>query len=384
MKKERVEILDSFRFLAIMAVMLMHFTYRWNPPAVPESLYPYGTFFGLTFYYGYLGVQFFFIISGFVISYTLENTAGMSSFLKNRFIRLFPPMLLCTLITYFVCIKMDKTGAFDNAHSLYNFLPSLTFTKPTLWSAVLHRHFSFISLSYWTLWVEVQFYVIAGLLFYANQRTFLRNLVLLTILLNIFNYIPDHFIDPETYHHLPGWLNMVLTRWYYNRLHFDIKFYISWFSIGVVFHRLFKEKKIPLKSLTGIGVLFIFFNQLYLCDNIQVRVIYLIMISLFFCMIYRRHFLSFLDNPVFRRIGVISYSIYLIHEILGVLIINKYGGYLGKASFLSPFIVIILVIIFAELSYRFYEKKASFFLKRLLSKSKSKEKQLAVSKVAAD
>jgi peptidoglycan/LPS O-acetylase OafA/YrhL len=384
MKKERVEILDSFRFIAILAVMLMHYTFRWTPPAYPRNLYPYGNFFGTTFYYGYLGVEFFFIISGFVISYTLENTMGISAFLKNRFIRLFPPMLLCSLITYFICIAMDKTGAFPNAHSVYNFLPSLTFVQPGLWSLVLHRPLSYISLSYWTLWVEVQFYVIAAMLFYTNKRMFLRNLVLLTIVLNIFNYIPDRFIDPETYHHLPGWLNMILTRWFYNRLHFDIKLYISWFSIGVVFHRMYKEKKFPLRSLTGVGVLIIFFNQLYLCGNFQIGIIYLIMIGLFFCMVYHRNILFFLDQPVFRRIGVISYTVYLIHEIIGVLIINKYGGYLGKASFLSPFIAIVLIIVFAELSYRFYEKKASFLLKKLLFKAKKQDIPLPVSKAAPD
>ena len=68
------------------------------------------------------------------------------------------------------------------------------------------------------------------------------------------------------------------------------------------------------------------------------------------------------------RIGVISYSIYLAHEMIGALLINKYGGYLGPWSPLSAFIMLVLMVVLAELSYRFVEKKAAGLLKRLMFK----------------
>jgi len=366
MKKERVEILDSFRFLAITAVMLLHFTYRWTPPAHPENLYPYGNFYGNTFQYGYLGVQFFFIISGFVISYTLENTSGMLSFFKNRFIRLFPPMLLCSLATYFICLLFDDKHFFENATSVRNFLPSLTFTEPSLWTTLTHKRFSYISLSYWSLWVEVQFYIVSAILFFSNRKFFLRNLIILTIILNLINHIPGRLINPDTYDHLPRGIKAIMKYWYYNRMDFDLISHISFFSFGVIFHHLYKTREIQIKPLAIAGILFISLNQFFVADKPQVMIAYLIMIGLFICMIYRKTLLHFLDNPLFRRIGVISYSLYLIHEIVGVLLINKYGGYLGKFSFVSPLLVIVLAICFAELSYRFYEKRAALLLKKLL------------------
>lgn len=373
MNKERVEVLDSFRFLAIMAVMFMHFTYRWTPPAFNENLYPYGNAYGTAFYYGYLGVEFFFIISGFVISYTLENTSGMASFFKNRFIRLFPPMLLCSLVTYFLCLALDDKHYFENAHSVRNFLPSLTFTNPSIWVTVTKKDFSYISLSYWSLWVEVQFYFVSAILFFSSKKFFLRNLIILTIILSVFNAIPDRYIDPATYNNLPNKLKLILSVWFYNRMHFDIKNYISWFTIGVVFHHLFKRRKIQVKSFLAVGILFIFIFQFFALETFQVRIAYLIMLGLFFCMIYKKNVLTFLDIPMFRRIGMISYSVYLIHEIAGVLLINKYGKYLGSWSFVSPFLVALLVICFAELSYRYYEKKSASWLKKILFRSKSKQ-----------
>ena len=362
----------------------MHFTYRWTPPATTENLYPYENLYGATFYYGYLGVEFFFIISGFVISYTLENTNGMASFLKNRFIRLFPPMLLCSLITFSICILFDDKIIFENAHIVRNFLPSLTFTNPSLWEAVTHKHFSFISFSYWSLWVEVQFYIVSAILFFSNRKQFLRNLILATIVINLLNYIPVRVINPASYDNLPNWVNSFLTLLYYNRLHFNLNAYISWFAIGVIFHHLFKKREVRIKSLTGVGILFIFLNQLYLCAELQVRITYLIMIGLFFCMVYRIKYLNFLDNPIFRRIGVISYSIYLIHEVIGVLLINKYGGYLGKWSPISPFLAIVFVIVFAELSYRFYEKKATRMLKTILFRTRANHNNNQLSKAIPD
>jgi peptidoglycan/LPS O-acetylase OafA/YrhL len=90
-------------------------------------------------------------------------------------------------------------------------------------------------------------------------------------------------------------------------------------------------------------------------------------------MIYRKRYLVFLENAFLSRIGVISYSIYLIHEDIGVLLINKYGKYMGSWSPASPFIVMILAVCFAGLSYRFYEKRVALFLKRKFAEKGEKK-----------
>src|ERR1700733_3136318 len=110
MKKHRIELLDSFRFIAILSVLLYHFT------SSSISLFPYGNFYHHIFKFGYLGVNFFFMISGFVISYTLDNTTGLLSFWQNRFSRLFPPMLLCSAVTFIMVCWLDDHQLFKNAH----------------------------------------------------------------------------------------------------------------------------------------------------------------------------------------------------------------------------------------------------------------------------
>lgn len=368
MSAKRISTLDSFRFLAIMAVLLYHFAFFWTG----TGLYPYGSFLGNSFAYGYFGVEFFFIISGFVICYTLENTSGLASFWKNRLIRLLPPMIVCSLITFLVFTAFDKENILPNAHAAQNFLPSLTFTNPGIWTMLVRKrvNFGYIDLSYWSLWVEVQFYIIASAFFFSNPGTFFKRLIILALVLNALNWIPTGFmLDPASYH-MPHFLQIGLPKIYFFTRMFDLKFYLTWFVIGAFFHRLFMKKGIKLLSLEGIGMSLLFINQFYCCDKWQLKMLYLLMLLLFYCMVYKESALSFLDKPFLHRVGFLSYSIYLIHGEIGVLLIKKLGAYLGNWSPIMLLFVIGLAIGFAELSYRLYEKRAATFLKKMLFKPK--------------
>src|SRR5271154_6573804 len=139
MNRRRIDLLDSFRCLACLSVMFYHFVFRWN------ILLPQHDGFGSLFSQGFRGVQLFFVISGFVISYTLENTDGPLVFFKHRFIRLFPPLLLCTLITFAVAACLDKGGFCPFAHDPANLLPSLTLITPKLWTPLTRHPFSWIN-----------------------------------------------------------------------------------------------------------------------------------------------------------------------------------------------------------------------------------------------
>jgi peptidoglycan/LPS O-acetylase OafA/YrhL len=118
-------------------------------------------------------------------------------------------------------------------------------------------------------------------------------------------------------------------------------------------------------------MLLIFATQFYLCDPWPTRIIFLIINLLFIGLVYRNGLLSLLDKPLIRRVGALSYSTYLIHEMLGVLFINKIGPYFGSWSPITPFITILMAFGFAEMSYRVYEKPVTAFLKRCLFKPAS-------------
>jgi peptidoglycan/LPS O-acetylase OafA/YrhL len=363
-EKRRIPLLDSFRFLAIISVMLFHYTWRWTLPYAEGNFYPFGGFYKGTFQYGEKGVQFFFIISGFVISYTLDSTDHLSAFFKNRLIRLLPPMIVWSVITYLTFTVLDQPVAIESSHQLRNFLPSLTFINPKIWTLVFpNMPMDWLDGSYWTLWVEIQFYLVAGLVFFMNKGKFLRNILMVTLVLVFAAYIPTHFSTPGIIDRLsPRLASIVSSSMYINRL-FLLGFYICYFTLGVVFHHLYARKSIKLVSFEGISIIAIFCYQLYACVTNPVRIIFLVMIALFVLMIYKDAWLRFLEAPTITRIGAISYSVYLSHQNIGVLLMHKYGGYLGKWSPLSVPIVMILIICLSEISYRFVEQKLGRFLK---------------------
>ncbi len=72
MTGQRMRIIDGFRCIALIFVLLYHLS---NPYV---AHYPHKDFFLHFFEFGYLGVYFFFMVSGFVINRTLENIPGLS------------------------------------------------------------------------------------------------------------------------------------------------------------------------------------------------------------------------------------------------------------------------------------------------------------------
>ena len=362
---QRIGIIDGFRALSIISVLLYHFTNPW------VTKYPHQDFFLHIFKYGYLGVNFFFMISGFVICYTLEHTTNLYSFYRNRFVRLFPAMFLCTLLIFIIIHFLDDKRQFEDAHQLKNILPGLTFTNPQLWTLITGTNYRWINGSFWSIWVEIQFYVIASGLYFANRKRFYRNFFLVGVIIFIFKYIPIELLNRYS-GLLSNGTNHALEVWRRDDEIFNITFFIPWFLCGAAFYRLYRGLK---KNDMSFSILYLIISLLCLTKDtynfytgkfIEMMVACSIMVLLFLFMIYYDRYLAILKNAFLCRIGVISYSIYLIHEQIGVLLINKYEKYLGSFSGLTPFLVIGMIICFGELSYRFYEKNASKLLKCIL------------------
>ena len=363
MPNSRIALLDSFRFIAIAFVLIYHLTNPW------VAKYPHHDFFLHIFKYGYLGVYFFFMISGFVICSSLKNTPTIGVFFRKRFARLFPAMLLCTVLTFFIAhLAVDK-NQFADSRELKNFLPSLTFINPRLWTQLTGINFSWINGSYWSLWVEVQFYIIAASVYFWNKFNFRRNIFIVGIGIALSKYIPIQIINHFAAS-LPEGVKASLETWrFYNEI-FNITFCINWFLCGAAFQYLYtglKDKK-SLINVLWLGVISLCLvkdlNDYYHDKFMEMVIAGFIMFALFLLLIYYDRALSFLENRLICRVGLISYSIYLIHEQIGILLINKYSSYLGKWSGLSPFIVIVMVTLYGELSYRFYENKAAKILSR--------------------
>jgi len=364
--KVRIDILDGFRCIAILMVVLYHFYTRWTPPVAPVNYYPYGDSAASWFRYGYLGVNFFFIISGFVIFYTLEKSKTAGSFFVKRLIRLFPPMLLCSVITFFAIKALDPGHQFALLHSetALNFFPSLTFSHPIFWVKLFHNdHVEYIDGAYWSLWVEVTFYLLAGLLFFTNKQKFLQRwcaVMVVAILLKIVT-LPQFAAFIAGRASLAGVMNIVTRALIYVGL---LNFMV-YFTLGMYFYCLFFKKQVPRLFQVLCGLLTVV-ELLSMKENAP-RLVFVLMIIIFLLFVYRQQYLAFMKYRLIARIGVISYTLYLIHQNIGVLLINKLSGSIQSPVLLKliPIGVIAILVVFAELIYRAYEKPVMARLHKL-------------------
>jgi peptidoglycan/LPS O-acetylase OafA/YrhL len=345
--KNRISILDGFRTIAILSVVLYHYFYRWN-----DSNYPY--FGGNYFHYGFKGVPFFFIISGFVICYSLESTDNLISFWKKRFIRLFPSIVVASILTYCFLLLFDHHPTFLDNH-FRNLIISITFLPPNFYNLVsgIPNYFSYINNDYWSLWPEVQFYFLASTLYFANKRNFKRNFIVICfILLLAYNLLL--FLNLGQIKFFEKFTNL-----------FNLIKHLSFFLSGALFYMLYKNKE-QVFYVFFLALSFAIINCSFeLPDFIASTIMYL----LFFCFIYYPEFLRFLENRVLVKIGFSSYFLYLIHEYIGVVWIQNIVKFFYPSSFIAPVLITSLMIVFSILySQKGETKIAKYLQKRLLKK----------------
>src|ERR1043165_244152 len=136
--------LDGLRGVAILLVIFLH-NFR----------------FSNYFFFGWLGVDLFFVLSGFLITDILLSTSGSKNFLRHfyvrRFLRIFPIYFLTIIFCLFILPSLSNTVQID--YYVHNQIWLWTFTqnwlyifKPPAGTPIL--------LHFWSLAVEEQFYII--------------------------------------------------------------------------------------------------------------------------------------------------------------------------------------------------------------------------------
>ena len=125
----RMAHLDGLRGVAILSVLGFHYFTCF------QSIVPYGGAWAEfpPFRWGHLGVHLFFAISGFVIAMTLERCTGLDDFAVRRFARLWPTMLLCSLLSYATLSLLPSPWPPKPA----DFLPSLSFIDGFVWNKLI-------------------------------------------------------------------------------------------------------------------------------------------------------------------------------------------------------------------------------------------------------
>lgn len=327
-------LLDLLRFLSSVGVFFHHNFY---------------------FYYGKLGVYLFFMISGFVIYFSLNR--GIKDYIISRFLRLYPIFWVCASITFLVTLFYK-----DNLISVKNFFIGLLMFNSG-------RMETMIDGSYWTLTFELLFYFYIGVFvwLFSTKRLEWFYISWLLISFSSFFFKIDQIIVFKLlcvrfapYFVFGGMLALLIDR--YKSIDLKSKvLYISTLIASAIMPIYVSDRlMVQLKAGTITNFTGSFSpNELIIVES------FFIVFPLFVFL----SFLSFTKNKTFVKfcfiLGGITYPLYLLHWKVGDTIITHYGYNYGELNKFSVFIAIIIFLVSYLLSV-FDLRLRKFLRKKIL------------------
>ena len=284
-------------------------------------------------YLSFIFVEFFFVLSGFVLFpqllKILDNKKNLLIFYKRRWLRTLPLFFICLIIISIMFKKFLTYDFFKYFFFLQDIVPD--FLETSYYPVV------------WSLSIEEFFYLIFPIfLISINKTNFLKKciyLFLFLIFIKIFfvNYFDSYFIRTGTLFRFDAILLGFLIRYVY--LKFDFKKSIFFSIIFIFLYINLQDFILANKDLFIIKLGFILFLQLF---SAVILILFLNIESL-------------TKFNIFKKISVLvskqTYSVYLTHMIFIYFLIDF------NISVLNKFMIyLFLLIAISTLSYYFIEK----------------------------
>jgi exopolysaccharide production protein ExoZ len=141
------------------------------------------------FHFGWIGVDFFFVLSGFIIFYIHQSDIGQpqqfKSFIKKRFFRIYPLYWIILLSKVFISLLGDRNGEIQHSN-FFQFLQAFLLVPQDRANLEI-----FIGVS-WTLTYEIFFYWIFSLSIIIRPKIYwpIFTIWLIGILLNLVGVLP--------------------------------------------------------------------------------------------------------------------------------------------------------------------------------------------------
>jgi len=331
-QRGRIQTLDAFRALAIAAVLLFHFTYRFGPVYAHMNLYGYRHNVDW-FSAGWLGVDYFFMVSGFVILMTAERCTSRREFFVRRMSRLYPTYLLGMTITFVLCTYLGVPRFY---RTWGEFLTGFTMASPFF-------HTEWVDGAYWSLLVELKFYFYIVILYFSIAEHFAELWAALCSLAIVLSFFPHSGAEAV--------LSISA---------------LPFFSAGMAFYRLYKFRRFTKDVLifAGAGVASYFATW---CHNPwYVHALIAVMVLSFAALVWGK--LDWLATPPLVFLGGISYPLYLIHENVGVALIVRMNGISALNGWPSVLIAASAVVVMASVIHYTFEESSQKVCRRILSK----------------
>ena len=364
--------LTSLRFITALHVFFFHIeaahiVYAPNPAQLVASI-------------GYVGVNWFFLLSGFILAYSYAGrTISLSDFWRARFVRIYPAyfvaLCLAAPLFLYVCFYTPLTAEQNWIAAMRDHIFSYTFLALVLMQAWIPAAALSVNPVGWSLSVEAFFYVLFPLLLPALTRLSQRNLVFLLLALSLVSVAMAQgyvVISPDGIAHVTPDMNNLP---WLNVLRFNPLVRLPEFLIGVCGGLLYLKQPLSTRWAMPLvaGGLTVYSIANLLCDQIPYSVMHNGLLSLpFMAIIYgialRPWWAYILEWRPFQMLGEISYSFFLTHGIVIALFFRPDGTPSPQHSIIEIWLCLAVAIAIAFGLYHGVEQP----MRRRFSQSKAK------------
>jgi len=342
-EKIRIYELDALRFFAALSVVFYHYTYRLvEQSGVQVSLFPE---LSMVTKFGYLGVNLFFLISGFVILWSAREKKPWA-FLNARIVRLYPTFWASMLITLSVLALLDS-NAFS--FSLIDILKNMTMLSG-------YMDTEYVDGVYWTLQVELKFYFIVLLLIIARQIKNIEAWLVLWLAVSYgcyFGYAPGVFKSLIIYP------------------------FSAYFIAGATFYLMRADGFNLLRGAIIIGCLYLAIGHsvdqsnsyLLLAADKQQVFVSSIIVAIFFAifLLISLNKSKLPKNNLMMFLGALTYPLYLIHNSAGKLIYEQLEPFTNK--YVAVLTVIAIVLFISSMLVVLVERNLKYKFSRLVEQT---------------
>lgn len=358
--------LDGLRFISFLVVFLYHghlSIFSYLKDAQPR-VYAVIEFF---FQNGNLGVNFFFVLSGFLITYLLikekefTGRIHVPNFYVRRILRIWPLYYLCVFVGFVgfgLLKKMSGEPIVENADPWYYIFFAANFDIMHTWP---EKPDALLLSVLWSVAVEEQFYLtwplILSLVPLKRFKFIFPIIILFSLVFRSFYTGNDHYEFGVRYFHTFSVIgDMALG---------------GLFAYFVSYENKFKEFITNMPKWMIAAIYLFTFGVTLFKDNIFIAGIPVIferiVIAFFFGMIileqnYAKHSLFKMGNfKLISKLGIYTYGLYCLH-FMGLYFAIKFmnllrlNGSLNWVSFSMISLALFISVIVSLMSYHLYEK----------------------------
>lgn len=266
---------------------------------------------------GYYGVSIFYILSGLTLHLVYENRFNITDFFIKRFFRIFP-LLWVVLLCYWLIVPGIK---------IYNLL----FTASGLFS--VFGWWNYVGTGVWSIGNELSFYLIFPLFILPRKKYW--NLILAVPIFSVYIWFAFHRLDPFTW------------RDYVNPLNQLGLFYLG-FLLGYLKAEI--NESVSIVIIIFYLLLFTFYQVDGPPENLVTGVNRIVFTCISAFLVYGFCKLK-ISIPLLQTFGEISYSIYLIHPLVWMVVPEF-------SPWTRVIVCIISTIAVSMVTYRLVEKPA--------------------------